>query len=302
MNLQSVMARLARNGPEQMAIEAGEIDAIIDYANSNVILFPAARRALREATKRAAADPAPVANSLLAALPPAGRRALTAGLEPVVLEFGEVLHEPGVPFRYVYFPIDCVISLLTMVDSRRAVEIGLVGHEGMVGISLALGIGVPSARALVQGSGRAMRMESAFFQRALLQNTPLQHALFRYKHALTAHIAQSAACHQMHSVQVRTACYMLMMSDRARSRRFRLTHELLANMLGVRRAGVTAAAGVLQKRNLINYTRGDVTILDRRGLTAAACDCYTIVKDVYDQHRGPPALPAVSVPATRRRA
>jgi CRP-like cAMP-binding protein len=288
VRLQDVLLRLPEGGPERQAIEAGEIDAIIDYAGSNVILLPAARLALRETANRAPAanrDPAnqaSIANSLLASLPHAEYQRLLARLEPVTLKFGEVLHEAGVPIRYVYFPIDCVISLLTAVEGHQALEVGLVGHEGMVGIPLALGIDVSFRRALVQGTGTAMRMESTAFREEIVQSKPLQKALFRYQHALTGQIAQSAVCNQFHSGEARLARYLLMTADCARSREIRLTHAFLAHMLGVRRAGITLAASALQKRGLITYRRGKITILDRRRLTAAACECYRIIKRIYD--------------------
>jgi CRP-like cAMP-binding protein len=273
-----VLLRLPKGGPEQQAVDAGEIDAVIDYANSNVILLPAARRALRESAREV--PEVPIANSLLAALSPADYRALRAGLEPVTLKFGEVLHEPGVPIRYVYFPVDCIVSLLMTVEGHQPLAVGLVGHEGMVGIPVALGIDVSSTRAVVQETGTAMRMESAFLREELLQSKPLQEGLYRYKHALVGQIAQSVACNQFHTLQARLARYLLMTADRARRRELRLTHGFLAGMLGVRRAGVTLAALALQKRMLIEYSRGKVTLLDRRGLNAIACGCYKIVKDL----------------------
>jgi CRP-like cAMP-binding protein len=169
-----------------------------------------------------------------------------------------------------------------MTEGHPPLAIGLVGHEGMVGIPLALGIDVSSARALVQEPGTAMRMESAFFREELLRSKPLQEGLHRYKHALVGQIAQSVACNQFHPVQARLARYLLTTGDRARRKELRLTHEFLADMLGVRRAGVTLAALALQKRRLIEYRRGKVTLLDRRGLNALACVCYRIVKGLYD--------------------
>jgi CRP-like cAMP-binding protein len=288
VRLQDVLLRLPEGGPERQAIEAGEIDAIIDYAGSNVILLPAARLALRETANRAPAanrDPAnqaSIANSLLASLPHAEVQRLLARLEPVTLKFGEVLHEAGVPIRYVYFPIDCVVSLLTAVEGHQALEVGLVGHEGMVGIPLALGIDVSFRRALVQGTGTAMRMEAAAFREEIARSKPLQKVLFRYQHALTGQIAQSAVCNQFHSGEARLARYLLMTADCARSREIRLTHAFLAHMLGVRRAGITLAASALQERGLITYRRGKITILDRKRLSAASCECYRIIKRIYD--------------------
>ena len=221
--------------------------------------------------------------SLLASLPHVEyQRLLAAGLEPVSLKFGEVLHESGMPIRYVYFPVNCVVSLLTTAKGRRPLEVMLVGHEGVVGISLALGIGVSFARTLVQSTGTAMRMESAPFRKEFLRSKPLQQVLDRYTHGLICHLAQSAACNHFHSVRERLARYLLTTGDRARSREFRLTQEFLADMLGVRRVGVTVIARALQERKLIKYRRGDISLLDPRGLNAVACGCYKVVKDVYD--------------------
>ncbi|OGA22304.1 MAG: Crp/Fnr family transcriptional regulator [Betaproteobacteria bacterium RIFCSPLOWO2_02_FULL_67_26] len=232
------------------------------------------------AVNREPANRVSVANSLLAALPHAEYQRLQTGLEPVTLTFGEVLYAPGAPIRHVYFPIDCLVSLLTAVDGHRALEVGLVGHEGMVGIPLALGSNVSPVRALVQGTGTAMRMEAAPFRKELLQSMPLQRVLYHYTHALMAQFAQTAACNNFHAVKARLARWLLMTRDRVRSNEFRLTHELLAQMLGIRRAGVTAAAGALQKQKLIRYRRGNIRILDRKGLEAAACKCYRVIKNV----------------------
>jgi len=222
------------------------------------------------------------ANSLLTALPQAEyQHLLAAGLEPVTLKFGEVLHEPGVPIRYVYFPIDCVVSLLMTVTGHHALKVGLVGYEGIVGIPLALGIHSSYRRASVQRAGTAMRMKSALFRKEILHGKALQQILFRFKHALVGQIAQSAVCKQFHSVQARIVSYLLMTRDRARSNEFRLTQEFLADMLGTRRASVSIAASILQKRALIKQSRGAITILDQKGLSAASCECYQIIKRIY---------------------
>ena len=226
-----------------------------------------------------AANPIPVANSLLAALPRKDYLRLLAGLEPVALTFGEVLYEPGQPIRHVYFPNDSLVSLLTLADGHLALEVGLVGREGMVGIPLALGIGVSPVRALVQGAGTAMRMESGRFRTEFRHSPPLQRELHRYTHVLMAQISQTAACNRFHVVEARLARWLLMTRDRVRSNQFRLTQEFLAHMLGVRRVGVTKAAGALQRRHLISYSRGNIRILDLKGLEAASCRCYEIVKD-----------------------
>ena len=224
-------------------------------------------------------------NSLLAALPHADYQRLLAGLEPVALKFGEVLKEPGVPIRHVYFPIDCVVSMLTLVDGGKAVEVGPVGDEGMVGMPLVLGIRISSHRALVQVAGTALRMKASAFRKEFLQSNPLQQALYRYKHALTGQLSQSIACNRFHSLQARFARYLLMTADRARTREIRLTHEFLARMLGVRRPGVTRAAGALEKRKLIQCGRGKIAILDRKRLSASSCACYRIIKRLYKRAR-----------------
>jgi PAS domain S-box-containing protein len=221
-----------------------------------------------------------IANSVLAALPRKDYQSLRAGLEPVTLTYGQVLFEPGEPITHVYFPIDCLVSLLTTVEGHQALEVGLVGREGMVGISLALGMDVSSVRALVQGTGTAMRMNAARFRREFRKSLPLQGELYRFVHAKLAQARQTAACNRFHRVEARLARWLLMTRDRVRSDQFLLTHAFLADMLGVRRVGVSLAAGALQRRKLITYTRGKIGILDRKGLKAASCGCYEAVRDL----------------------
>ena len=239
-----------------------------------------------------AAIPIPVANSLLAALPRIEYERLISGLEPVRLAYGEVLYQPGEPIRHAYFPLDCLVSLLAVVEGRTVLEVGLVGGDGMIGIPLALGIGVSPIRALVQESGTALRIEAARFGREFSRNPSLRRNLFRYTHSLMAQATQTAVCSRFHLLEARLARLLLMTRDRARSDDFRLTHEFLAQMLGVRRVGVTKAAGALQRRNLISYSRGGISILDRKGLEAASCRCYQIVKRANDR--------AQAVPSTRK--
>ena len=226
------------------------------------------------------ANRVPVTNSLLAALPPNACHRLLAGLAPVTLTFGEVLYEPGDLIRHVYFPNDSLVSLLTLADGHLALEVGMVGYEGMVGAPLSLGIDVSPVRALVQGSGTAMRMTAAHFRREFRRCPPLQRALYRYVHVLMTQVTQTAACNRFHQVGARLARWLLMTCDRLRADRFQLTQEFLSHMLGVRRVGVTKAASALQRRKLIRYSRGNITILDRSGLEAASCRCYQTVKDV----------------------
>lgn len=278
--LQRVLRQLPVGGLERRAIKAGEIDAVIDYGSANVIVFPAARRALRDTAKRSAAAERkarlemPARNGMLAALPRAEYLRLLPALEQVRLELGEVLHEAGAPIRHVYFPVDCVICLLTRVDSQRAVATGLVGHEGMVGISLALEVGVSSVRAVVQVAGTALRMPATRFTNEFQRGLQLQRQLYRYAQAKLDQARQIAACIASHRFEQRLACWLLMIGDRAKSSEMLLTQENLAAALNVRRVSVTTGSGSLRSRGLIGYNRGRLSILDRKGLEAAACRCY----------------------------
>ena len=222
------------------------------------------------------------ANKLLAALPRGDRRRLIEGMDQVALTYGEVLYEPGEHIACVYFPNDSVVSLLTLVDRHQALEVGLVGREGMVGVPLALEIRVSPVRALVQGSGTAMRMKAAPFLKELRQCHTLRSALHRYTYSLMTQITQTAACNRFHVIEARLARWLLMTHDRLQASPFQLTQDFLAQMLGVRRVGVTKAARALQRTGLIRYSRGNIDILDRKGLEAASCSCYGIVKDTHD--------------------
>lgn len=230
----------------------------------------------------ATAHPPATTNHLLAAIPGPAYRRMLASLEPVTLSYGQILYEPTGRIRHVYFPLDSLVSLLTAVDKSRTLEVGMVGNEGMVGMPMALGIGVSAVRALVQGSGTAMRMTAAKFRAEFSKNMPLQRGLFRYTHLLMAQVSQTAACNRFHDAEARLARWLLMTSDRLHADDFMLTHEFLAHMLGVRRVGVTKAAENLRGRKLIEYSRGHISILDHKRLEAAACMCYRIVKDLQD--------------------
>lgn len=227
-----------------------------------------------------------VANRVLASIPPKDYRRLQAQLEPVTVGFGQVLYDPGQKIRHVYFPVDCLISLLTTVDRRRSLEVGMVGNEGMAGMPFILGMGVSGVRALVQGGGDALRMASASFRIEFDCNAPLQEALHRYTYALMAQISQTAACNRFHEAEERLARWLLMTRDRVASDEFRLTHQFLGHMLGLRREGVSEAASALKERGLIAYSRGAIHVLDVKGLKASACSCYQIVKTVYDRAQG----------------
>lgn len=217
---------------------------------------------------------AAVPNLLLASLPRRTYRDLLPGLVPSTLAFGDVLYEPDTRMRSVYFPGDCLVSLLTVADGHNALEVGMVGREGMVGIALALGAAVSPVRALVQGAGAALRMSSGRFASALRRSPALQDGLHGYIHGLMNQISRTAACNRFHVVEERLARWLLMTRDRLGADGFRMTHEFLAAMLGVRRVGVTEAASALQRRKLIQYTRGRIRILNGAGLEAASCSCY----------------------------
>lgn len=223
-----------------------------------------------------------VANSLLTALPVKDSRPLLALMEQVTLTSGEMLYRPGELIRYVYFPTDTLVSLLTQAEGHEALEVGMVGREGMLGIPLALGVHESPVSAVVQGSGAALRMTTAHFIRELQQRKLLQREVYHYIYELMIQMTQTAACNRFHQVEARLARWLLMTRDRMQSNHFHLTQDLLSNMLGVRRVGVTKAAGDLRQRKLISYNRGEINILDGEGLEAAACQCYQVVKDMHD--------------------
>lgn len=218
-----------------------------------------------------------IQNEVLAALPRKEYDALAPALAPVILGFGEVLYEPGAAVRHVYFPCESMVSLLVPVDRRVDSEVGLVGREGVVGVSAGLGIARSPVKALVQGPGSALRLGAPRFRRELAESPALRRALDRYLYSLMAQIAQTAACNRFHVVEERLARWLLMTRDRMRSPQFRMTHEFLSGMLGVRRVGVTEAASSLQRQELIEYTRGNIRILDEPGLEAACCRCYGLL-------------------------
>ena len=228
---------------------------------------------------------APAANNILAALPHAQLALLIPSIQTVTITFGDVLYRSGDPIQHVYFPIDSLVSLLTLIEGHQALEVGLVGHEGMLGIPLALGVKNSPVRALVLGTGLAFRMDSSSFLREFKINEAFKREIYRYTYELMVQMTQTAACNRFHRVEARLARWLLMTRDRVMSNQFHLTQELLGDMLGVRRAGVTKAAGALRQRKLISYIRGDIHILDGVGLEAAACQCYQIVKEMHEVAR-----------------
>jgi CRP-like cAMP-binding protein len=228
------------------------------------------------------ANRVPVANSLLAALPDKVYQSLLARLESIPLTSGEMLYHRGEPIRHVYFPTDTLVSLLTQAEGHHALEVGMVGREGMLGVPLALGVKDSPVHAVVMGGGMALRMTSAHFRTEFQRSAQLQREVYRYIYELMIQMTQTAVCNRFHHVEARLARWLLMRRDRVRSNQFHLTQDLLANMLGVRRVGITKAAGDLRLRKLISYNRGEIIILDGDGLEAAACQCYQIVKGMHD--------------------
>jgi len=231
---------------------------------------------------RESMNPIRAENSLLAALPRNEQLRLLTALEPIVLTFGETLYSAGQRIRHVYFPCDSLVSLLAPVDRHMPLEVGMVGREGMLGIPVALGINHSPVCALVQGTGTAMRMTSAHFRVEHGKRGALHKQVNQYIHQRIVQITQTAACNRFHAVEERLARWLLMTRDRLGSDRFRLTQELLGNMLGVLRVAVTNAAGTLQRRKLISFSRGEISILDGKGLETAACSCYHLLKRPAD--------------------
>jgi len=223
----------------------------------------------------------PSANQLLAQLPSASRSRLEALGQVVELRLSEIVGDAGNPTAFVLFPMDGFISLLAQVDTGHAIEVGLVGREGMLGIQLALGVATEPLRALVQGPGRALRLSTTVFRRELRADPALRATIDRYVYVLFVQNARAAACLRFHRIEQRLARWLLMSHDRAGEDRFRVTHEFLAYMLGVRRVGVTVAAGAFQRRDLIAYDRGEMTIVDRTGLESATCSCYARDRATY---------------------
>jgi CRP-like cAMP-binding protein len=223
-----------------------------------------------------------VENHLIELLPKRDRQRLLAQCESVELTLGQVLCEPKTPTRHVYFPIEGFISLVAHSDTSPGLEVGMIGREGMLGSEIALGVSTSPVHGLVQGAGASWRMGGPAFKRELAASAALRHTIHRYLYVLMQQLGVSSACLRFHQIGPRLARWLLMSQDRAHSDHFHVTQEFLSYMLGVRRVGVTVAAGALQRGGLIEYRRGNLKVLDRAGLEAAACSCYQAGRDSYD--------------------
>jgi len=220
-------------------------------------------------------------NHLIELLPRKDRNRLLALCEPVELQFEQILWEQGKPAHQVYFPTGAFISLVASLDGKPVLEIGMAGFEGVLGAQLVWGVRNAPLHAVVQGAGAALRIEVAPFRREARRSPALRRSLDLYLSVLMSQLGTSAACVRFHLIGPRLARWLLMTQDRSRSNTFHVTHQFLSYMLGVRRVGITAAAGALQDHGLITYTRGTLTVLDRRGLEAAACSCYAADRRSY---------------------
>lgn len=230
-----------------------------------------------------------VVNHLIESLPRKDRSQLMNACQPVELKLAEVLYERSKPTSHVYFPTVGFISLVATINGSPGVEVGMVGREGMLGAHVALGVLTAPLHAVVQGAGTALRLSARAFQIELQRSTALQRVLNRYFYVLMSQLADSAACLRFHQIGPRLARWLLMSQDRAQADTFHVTQEFLAYMLGVRRVGITAAAGDLQRSGLIGYSRGELTVIDRSGLEAAACSCYGTEQKVYVEMLGEPS-------------
>jgi CRP-like cAMP-binding protein len=227
----------------------------------------------------------PQRNYLLAALPETSFERLEPHLSLVSLSLGDVLYEPGVALRYAYFPVDSLVSLLYVMMDGASAEIAVVGNDGIVGVPLFMGGGTTPSRAVVWSAGYAHRIDGEILKSEFIRAGPLQHLLLRYTHALLAQMAQTAVCNRYHSLEQQLCRWLLVSLDRLPSNDLAVTQELIANMLGVRRESVSEAAGKLQEARLIQYNRGHIIVLNRMGVEARACECYTLVKSEADRVR-----------------
>jgi CRP-like cAMP-binding protein len=231
----------------------------------------------------ALARDSPHQNHLLDALPASDYERIAPNLELIPMKLGDVLYESGAQLRYVYFPTTSIISLLYVMEDGASAEIAIVGNEGMLGISLFMGGDTTPSRAVVQSAGHAFRLKAELLKNEFGRFGPTMHLLLRYTQALITQMAQTAVCNRHHSVDQQLCRWLLLSLDRLASNELSMTQELIASMLGVRREGVTEAAGKLQDAGLIRYQRGRITVLDRPGVEARVCECYQVVKTESDR-------------------
>ena len=222
-------------------------------------------------------------NHLLAALPSTEWQRWQSQLELVDLKLGQVLYEAGCKMSFVYFPIDAIVSLLTVLEDGDSAEIAVVGNEGIVGVSLFMGGETTPSRAVVQSAGRSIRLSAHVLKSEFNISPAVMHLLLRYTQALITQMTQTAACNRHHSLDEQLCRWLLLSLDRLHGTHLVMTQELIANMLGVRREGVTEAAGRLQRAGLISYSRGKINVLDRSGLEQRSCECYAVIKKEYDR-------------------
>jgi len=239
-------------------------------------------------------------NHLLAALSPAERERLIPHLKLVPMPLGRVLYESGDVMRHVYFPTDCIVSLLYVMEDGASAEISVVGNEGLIGIALFMGGETTPSRAIVQSAGHAYRLIGRELKEEFHRNGQMQLLLLRYTQALITQMAQTAVCNRHHSVDQQLCRWLLLSLDRLSSNKLTMTQELIANMLGVRREGVTEAAGKLQKLGVIRYSRGQITVLDREKMEQLCCECYAVVRKETDRLLVRPLVGATPQPAPGR--
>lgn len=225
-------------------------------------------------------------NHLLASLSREEQAHLLPGLEPIVLALGDTVYESGRSLDYLYFPTSCIVSLVYTMENGVTAEMGLVGNEGAVGIALFMGGDTMPNRAVVQMAGNAVRMKAGLLHEEFKRSGTFQFKLLRYTQALITQIAQTAVCNRLHSVEQRLCRWLLLCHDRAGANELQMTQEFISQMLGGRRQSVTVSAGRLQDAGLIDYSRGHIKVLDRKGLEAAACECYQVVKTEFDRLLG----------------
>jgi len=229
----------------------------------------------------------PEENHILAALPASERERLFPHLERVQMPLGDVLYESGDTLRYMYFPTDCIVSLLYVLEDGASAEIAVVGNEGAIGVALFMGGETTPSRAIVQSAGSAFRMTGKRIKDEFSRHGQMLHVLLRYTQSLITQMAQTAVCNRHHSVHQQLCRWLLLSLDRLPSNKLTMTQELIANMLGVRREGVTEAAGRLQNLDVIRYSRGEITVLDRNKLEQLSCECYAVVKRETDRLLAP---------------